>query len=80
MSPSLQNLLLVHIEDFMKALTPLETRLFYIGPQIVYVCMYGCMLWNVWGVCIGKLQEYTQFGSVKGFFVGEVLSKRKINK
>jgi hypothetical protein len=47
MSPSLQNLLLVHIEDFMKALTPLETRLFYIGPQIVYVCMYVCMLWNV---------------------------------
>jgi hypothetical protein len=55
-------------------------KLFYIGPQIVYVCMYVCMLWNVWGVCIGKLQEYTQFGSVKGFFCWWSFVKKKKNK
>jgi hypothetical protein len=79
MSPSLQNWLLVHIEGFMKTLTPLETRLFYIGPQIVCVCMYVCMLWNVRGVCIGKLQEYTQFGSVKGFFCWWSFVQKKKN-
>jgi hypothetical protein len=41
------------------------------------VCMYVCMLWNVWGVCIGKLQDTHNLVVWRVFFVGEVLSKRK---
>jgi hypothetical protein len=51
MSPSLQNLLLVHIEDFMKTLTPTgnKTRSTNCVRMYVVECM-GCVHWKASGI------------------------------